>query len=434
MVGCGGDSTTEPPPPPPPAELPIEPAAEFQACVTDQAATRALLELCLPAQWNGELLVWAHGYTNPGPDHAPFYPVELPDDEFGGVGLRDLARAVSTPPRGNFGYATTSYRRNGLVAFDAVEDLEAVAQWARGRLADLPVASDFGLLPIRTYLVGASEGSLSTVLALEAGRPTELFEGGLAMCGPIGGFGLQLNYFADIRALYDYYFPEVMPGDPTFIPDEETTITDANWDATSDEIRTAAAADPTALQSFLTVVDIPIPAEGDATEPIIDLLRYSFFGTNDAAARLGGNPFDNTDRIYLGEGSTVDDGVARFGADPAALAALVDFETTGSLRMPTVVMHSMGDPVVRVAQATVYVGKVAQSGLIARLALIETNQYGHCAFTLSEILTGLAVLIEEAETASVSVPASLFRSEQEVGEFLELTREYGVAATIERYR
>jgi pimeloyl-ACP methyl ester carboxylesterase len=378
------------------------------------------------------LLVWAHGYTNPGPERAPFYPVELPSDEFGGAALRDVARAVSTPPRGNFGYATTSYRRNGLVAFDAVADLEAVTQWAGGQLAGLAQAGGFGQLPIRTYLVGASEGSLSTVLALETGRPTELFEGGLALCGPIGGFELQLNYFGDMRALYDYHFPGLMPGDPTFIPDEETTITDARWDATIDDIRNAAAADPAGLQSLLNVVNIPIPSESEAIEPVIDILRYSFFGTNDAAARLGGNPFDNKNRIYVGEGSAIDDGVGRFSADPAALAALADFETTGSLRVPTVVMHSAGDPVVPLAQATVYVGKVTQAGMLARLALIQTNQYGHCAFTLSEILTGLAVLIEEAEAVSVSVSASVFQSGQEMDEFLALTREQGVAATIER--
>jgi hypothetical protein len=433
LIACG-DSTTEPPPPPPPppAELPIEPPAEFLACVTGQAGTGALFELCLPAQWNAELIVWAHGYTNPGPDRPPFYPLELPGDELGGVALRDLARAVSTPPRGNFGYATTSYRRNGLVAFDAAADLEAVAQWAGDRVAVLPEASDFVQLPIRTYLIGASEGSLSTVIALEAGRTLDVFDGGLALCGPIGGFGLQLNYLGDVRALYDYYFPGVMPGDPTVIPDEVATITDANWAATIDEIRAAATADPVALQDLLVVSDVPLPLEGDAIEPIIDLLRYSFFGTNDAAARLDGNPFDNTDRVYVNLGADVDEGVARYSADPAALQALADFETTGSLRVPVVVMHTLQDPVVLLAQSEGYSDKVARLGLATRLTLIQANQYGHCAFTLSEILTGLSALIADVENVSVAVSVGLFRDEHEVSEFLALTRKYGVDATVER--
>jgi hypothetical protein len=32
-----------------------------------------------------------------------------------------------------------------------------------------------------------------------------LYLGGLAICGPIGDFGQQINYWGDFRALYDYF-------------------------------------------------------------------------------------------------------------------------------------------------------------------------------------------------------------------------------------
>ena len=55
-----------------------------------------------------------------------------------------------------------------------------------------------------------------TTLAIEQ-RP-DLFAGGLATCGPIGDFQKQIDYFGDFRVLYDYFFPDILPGNATNIP------------------------------------------------------------------------------------------------------------------------------------------------------------------------------------------------------------------------
>ena len=62
--------------------------------------------------------MWAHGYTNPGPDRPPYTPLELPADEASGFRLKDIVRQLGTQEDGFYGYAATSYRRNGLVARD----------------------------------------------------------------------------------------------------------------------------------------------------------------------------------------------------------------------------------------------------------------------------------------------------------------------------
>jgi len=52
----------------------------------------------------------------------------------------------------------------------------------------------------KVYLVGASEGGLITTLGVE--RHPDVFSGGLAVCGPIGSFPLQVNYIGDFRVVF----------------------------------------------------------------------------------------------------------------------------------------------------------------------------------------------------------------------------------------
>jgi pimeloyl-ACP methyl ester carboxylesterase len=79
--------------------------------------------------------------------------------------------------------------------------------------------------PTMVYLIGASEGGIITALALE--QYPDVFDGGLALCGPYGDFRKQIDYFGDFRVVFDYYFPDILPGSPITIP---TTLMD-DWDS-----------------------------------------------------------------------------------------------------------------------------------------------------------------------------------------------------------
>jgi len=61
---------------------------------------------------------------------------------------------------------------------------------------------------------------------------------------------------------------------------------------------------------------------GIVQETAVDLLWYSFFATNDANVKLGGNPFGNRFRFYRGSDNDfrLNWRVQRFRADPGALA------------------------------------------------------------------------------------------------------------------
>ena len=73
------------------------------------------------------------------------------------------------------------------------------------------------------------------------------------------------------------------------------------------------------------------------------------FATSDAKAKLGGNPYDNSRRLYLGSGNDfwLNLLVDRYHADPAALAAIeADYQTSGKLAAPLVTLHTTADPIV----------------------------------------------------------------------------------------
>jgi dienelactone hydrolase len=139
----------------------------------------------------------------------------------------------------------------------------------------------------------------------------------------------------------------------------------------------------------------------------VAILWYNVTGTADAQQRLAGQPFDNATRIYSGssDDAALNAGVARFSADPAALAAMNAFETAGNLRVPVVTLHTTGDPIVPYEQQRLYAAKVGRSGATARLTQIPVERYGHCNFESSELVGAFTSLIDRV-TRPLAVHAS----------------------------
>jgi pimeloyl-ACP methyl ester carboxylesterase len=334
----------------------------------------ALYRVCFPASWNGDLVVYAHGYVRPD------LPVALPDDVIGGLPVSAAVNALG------YAFATTSYRANGLVADVAVEDLVELDETMRAR---------YRPDPSRTFVVGVSEGGLVAVLALE--REPDLYAGGIAACGPIGDFSLQVDYFGDFRAVFDWFFPGVLPGSPILSPAE----LQQNWDAIYVPAVTAALLDdPAAAGELLAVTGAPVDAADPATigETVVGILWYTVYSTTDAQTRLGGQPYDNTTRVYQGssDDAALNAGIGRFTADPAARAALARFETTGQVGAPVVTLHTTGDPIVPVTHQGLYATKVADAGAGALLDEDAVDRYGHCTFQQAEIVSAFNALVARA--------------------------------------
>lgn len=342
------------------------------ACAAGGLPHGALSLICTPASgWNGDLVIFAHGYI---PIGAPlgFYDLTV-----GGVSLPDLVQRLG------FAFATTSYRQNGLAIVEAQDDIRELVV-AAYLFAPRP--------PARVFLVGGSEGGLVTTLLIE--RSPQLFAGAVAACGPIGGFRAQIDHIGDVRVLFDVLFPGVLPGSATSIPAELI----AGWDATYlPRVRAALAANPIAATILIKMAGIAVDPNDPSTVAgsIVHLLWYNVLGTNDAAAKLGGNPFDNTLRHYSGSGDVGLDALiealaARYSASPLALLAMTAYETSGSLTRPLVAPHTTGDEVIPFWQELLYARKLPVG---APFVLRPVARHGHCQFTPDELLGAFVDLL-----------------------------------------
>ena len=373
MNACGGDGDGTQSPPPDEG-TPVVAGCQDGAV----SATGALYRVCFPQTWNGDLVIYAHGYV------IGDQPLAVPDDHVQGLSVAQVVNALG------YAYAASSYRANGLVADLGAEDVADLAEEVQAR---------FRPDPVRTYVVGVSEGGL--VAALAAERHADLFAGAVDACGPAGDFVAQIDYLGDFRVVFDYFFPGIIPGGPVDVPAEVR----AQWTSTYvPAVLAALQADVPATGQLLAVTGAPFdpldPATVGAT--VVSALWYDVFALPDAQARLGGQPYDNIGRAY--HGSADDDalnaGIARVTADAAARDALGAFETTGALTIPLSVLHTSGDPIVPVDQADRYAAKVEAAGASSRLTARTVDRYGHCTFQQTELLDAFSAVVEQATAAA----------------------------------
>jgi hypothetical protein len=342
-----------------------------QPCVDGKLPGGALSRICVPLGWNGQLVVFAHGYVAPE-QPITFYNLTLPDTS----SLPDVVQSLG------FAFATTSYRKNGLAILEGVDDmLELVAEFGKTHS------------PLRTYVSAVSEGSL--VAALLAERSPDVFFGAFAACGPIGSLNAQIDYIGNFRVLFDYFFPGVIPGSPIAIPPTVAT----NWYSTYvPAIIAALAANPARAVELLRVAKAPFDPANPSTiaNTTLDALWYNVFATNDAVHKLGGNPFGNKLTLYFGSTNDLrlNLRVERFIAAPAALAALRAYRTSGNLSIPLVTLHTTGDDVIPIWQELLYLLKADPSGR-GRFIPLPVARYGHCSFTTGEVLGAFLLTVSQ---------------------------------------
>lgn len=132
--------------------------------LTDGADWRATV----PANWNGTLLVWGHGYS---------FRKEAPDDA--------PAQYRADLLRRGFALAGSSYATAGWALDTAPQDqFDTIAAFTE----------KFGK-PRRVMAWGASMGALVTTAMVE--RPGSGLDGGIALCGSIGGALGMMNMGLD---------------------------------------------------------------------------------------------------------------------------------------------------------------------------------------------------------------------------------------------
>jgi hypothetical protein len=383
----------------------------------------------VPAQWNGTLLLYSHGF-------GPLTAADAPDPTTQGALLAD-----------GYALAGSSYDPNG-------------SEWA----LDTAVSDQFGTLtavestvlpfrPAHVLAFGTSMGGL--VSALEAQQGAGKIDGALTTCGIVGG-GVNLNEY---QIDGEYAIAQLL-GNPStqlvgFGDDTTAAATAAalTADATAAQATPAGRARLALAMAFLNVTPwlstsaAPVPDSDPAGQEaaqyntlfsgafsimdFVELGRVSVdqadggnatwdTGTNFAQV-LANSPFKGeVEALYREAGLNVNADLATLTAnttikaDPAALRSLIGTSVpTGRLEVPELDLHTIGDNLVPVQNENFYRHLVDWAGSGGLLRQAYTESFGHCNFSPAELVAGVQAIMHRVTTGhwgNVATAASLEQS------------------------
>jgi pimeloyl-ACP methyl ester carboxylesterase len=342
--------------------------------LTGQLHTGALYQIYRPAGWNGDLVLYAHGYVDPAA------PIALPDYP----GLPEFRAALMS-----LGYAVgySSFSDNGWDLKDGAACTLKLLDTFTGKLGR----------PRHVFVIGHSMGALIALMLAE-GDPGRI-SGVLPVSGPIGGSSLEMNYVANVRMLFDYFYPGVLPGTSVDVPPG------VDFNVVAANVLGAIQANPQGIGTMALVDQIAVPygSSEDLVQGILGALYLQIVGTDDMIERAhDGIPFDNTRTDYTINGTSVPSinaGVARIAGDPRSIRYLKRvYQPTGRLRIPMLTMHDTGDGVVPLFHELSYQAVVAKNGKSRFLVQRFVTRGGHVNFTLDEQFTAFLDLVAWVKT------------------------------------
>jgi pimeloyl-ACP methyl ester carboxylesterase len=322
-----------------------------------------LYKIEIPDNWNGELVLYAHGFVSNG-------------------GAQGSALRVGNSPirehqiKEGYAWAASSYRCNGYVPGQGLLDTMA--------LTDLFTKANGGRAPQRVYLTGTSMGGHVTLLGMHE-FPTA-FAGGLAMC-PAG------------PELFDFF--AATAGAAEVITGVQAKLDTMPADVAKMNALLGKPPDYTDKGRQLASVEIQISG-GPRPFAMEGLASGGRFAGNISPAALAGSTTPSsravmTTQIKYGidEGLGLSADALNQGARRKALDAevrnpmgpydeLVPFD--GKLERPTLTMHGTGDLFVPIFLEQSLKRAVVAAGKESLLAQRIYRIAGHCGFSQPEMV------------------------------------------------
>ncbi|SMC58475.1 hypothetical protein [Kibdelosporangium aridum] len=358
-------------------------------CYGGKDSNGAYYSIAVPRNWNGTLVLHAHG----GPD------LGAPTQERSVDDLKRWSVMVSE----GYAWAGSSYRRGGYGTQMAILDTENLrAQFTRS----------FGK-PKTTLLHGQSWGGNIAAKAAEQYK----YDGVLLTNGVLAGATRGYNYRVDLRVVYQYYCGNhPRPTEPQYPLwmglRKDSTMTSSGLRARLQECtgiesqpqeRTAQQAQN--LKDILAVTGVP-------ERTLASHLNFATFTFRDIVHnRLGGrNPFTNLGVWYSGSHDDValNLGVERFLADQSAVRDLsYDSDLTGEIKVPVLTMHAINDPTAFVEHESAYKASVTNAGKARYLVQTFTQESEHSSLSNSEYAAAVSALSTWVHTGRKPTPASI---------------------------
>lgn len=334
----------------------------------------------VPANWNGRLVMWAHGFRGTG--------LELTVDDHP---LRPFLVA------NGYAWAASSYSKNNYDPAQGAKDTHALTQFFNGR---------FGK-PQHVYITGASMGGHVTAVVAE--QWPKSYSGAMPICGVMGDYEL-FDYFLDFNVAAQTLsgLNQQYPYGPDYLS-SVVPSTKENLGPVFPFVLNASG------QQFKSLVQL----RSGGVRPLFD---QGFLFWNGVAGDFlfGLGVGDGTLPRQPGVAVQNSDVVYQFDVDPALSLAEANFNaavqrvtadpqgrrnngianvppTLGNLKIPTLTLHTLGDLFVPFHMQQEYARRVAAKGASKWLVQRATRDYGHCTFTGPELATTFVDLVRWVE-------------------------------------
>jgi len=350
----------------------------------------------VPENWNGTLLVFAHGYRDKA-DH----PGEIDNRN------ADIApsAALEAPLLAQgFALSGTAFKDNGWAIGDAIQDAKNLAVFFRGNIAK----------PDRTILWAVSVGTVAAFKSME--QFNGIYDGALCLCAVGAGATRIWDNGLGLYLAYDVVF-----GIPPSWGTAGEVRNDLNFDT---EVLAKLAPELSNIANFPKFEFIRLVAgtPGRGINPPPPPAFYpgwvvtDMFFLTEARAELqrrAGGPFvqnldhnyslTNAEKAYLaGIGlptPVVDAWLAMMNArrDIQADTSARNYvrnntDYNGKIRNPLLTMHTIVDPLVTVTNENAYAELIDAQSKEELLFQTYTTGIGHCALTGPQILTGVGAI------------------------------------------
>ena len=328
----------------------------------------------VPDNWNGGLVMYAHGYPGEGPEVS-----------------------VSNPPlrshliAGGYAWAASSFRGAGYRPDWGVEDTLALREL---------FIREAGA-PRWTIIDGDSMGGHIVVSSLEL-HP-EVYQGGLAGCGAVTGIGV-IDYLTAYGAAAEYISGVPLLDAPNAL--EFARLVNAVWLPAMGRpgAYTAKGRRFDSVVKYLMGGDLPLRTEGLARRYTNNLLLLAIDLRTRAtpAGRAAGTRHVRY-RIDKGLGLSEEElnaNVRRFDPMPGARTAEenpVFADMAGRIAVPLLTLHTTGDAWVPFSLEQDYRRKTMEAGTSDLLVQRAIRRPGHCEFSPAEMTRAFDDLVAWVE-------------------------------------
>jgi pimeloyl-ACP methyl ester carboxylesterase len=363
----------------------------------------------LPANWNGTLFLYSHGYVVPGDTN--------PAQDVGDPVTRLFMLSAG------FALAGSSYATTGWAVQQALPD----------QIAVLDIFEKSVGAAKRIIAWGDSLGGMITAGLIQ--RYPERFDAALPMCGVLAGGVATWNTALDSEFAFKNL---IAPGSGLQV----VNITDpvANLDLAEEALAVAQTTPQGQARIALVgaLADVPGWFTPLSPEPAADEFSaqeanqflwdqqvdfpFVFAFRAELEARAQGNPSWNTGvdyrrqlersvdaaevhALYERAGLDLDADLralnesARVTADPFATAYMVrNIIYDGEIHIPVLTLHTTGDGLVVVENENAYSAVVREHGNGPLLRHTFVARAGHCAFTPAETIAAVQTLLARMET------------------------------------